>query len=202
MMENLERTDTVPIISKVGDLIRIEKEISIHDSVGKFINGELVIKGTLIKKHKDNPDIRVTLDYIIETTSQYFGAKLSGDTIRLMVETIINKYPFETLEDFILIFKELREGSHKYYGSFTFPWIAEYIKIYLEKKYTLKENLKPEGHSNDWKTREEYLEAVRIGDLINKENLKRKEDGENYGKFKADYIGKRLQQDIKKNQTP
>ena len=170
-------------------MIEFENSLNIHDLAGRIVNGELVIKGTMLRQA--GTAIKISLDYIIQTTAEYLNAKVSSDNIKLMVESIIRRYPVETFEDIVFVFREIRDGKYKYYHNFNFSWISECISKHLDRKYQIRENLSWGESKHDFTTRFGYLRAIVQGKW-NEEQNKKQSDEMGYNTFKAKFIaGKR-----------
>jgi hypothetical protein len=177
-----------PAILKIADLIKFENSLNIFDLAGRIVNGELVIKGTMLRSA--GTSIKISLDYIIETTAQYLNAKVSSDNIKLMVESIMRRYPVETFEDIVFVFREIRDGKYKYYNNFSFPWIAECITKHLDRKYQIRENLSFDNAKHDFTTRFGYLRAIVQGKWNEKQN-KKENDELGYNTYKAKFLSER-----------
>lgn len=185
----IAKIGTIPTLTNIKDVLKYQSTLTIHDSAGKIVNGELIIKGTLLSEAKKHPIISVNLDYIIELTSEFLGLKISSDQIQLMVESLLRQYPLETMEDIILVFSEIRDGKYKFYGKFNFPWIVECLRDFLDRKYQIRENLSFAEVKHDFTTREEYLAAVERGRENEKQLIKLKQQNDEMGfkKFKAEF---------------
>ena len=102
---------------------------------------------------------------------------LSDNQIAQIVEDLIEKYPHETLEDFVLVLKKARMGEFGELFRLDGPVIFSWMETYLEEKYAVIENklhserddifkvkpIKSEDDGIDWLKRwSESVEQVNV----------------------------------------
>lgn len=122
------------------------------------------------------------------------------------VDMILDKYSYESLEDVLMCLRDGRIGKYKKpFGVLDPVTFGEWMAAHLEKKYEIieseKRKLKPEFNDvQEFKSRQEYYEFVRIG-LINqakiiqaKRDFEKKEEA--YRNFKARYLNKKKNESI------
>lgn len=93
--------------------------------------------------------------------------------IKTIVEDLIDKFPNESLEDFILCFKKARQGEYGELIRLDSPIVFTWMEKYLEEKYTEVENqlmaeketynktIQPENSERDWlKVWQEAIDAL------------------------------------------
>ena len=125
------------------------------------------------------------------------GKKMDEKTSAMMADAILINYPSESLETLVVILRKGGSGiiGEKIYGNFGLAhfneWANEYTESVQIERVRLNKNMdKPENGA--LKNRAEYVEAVRIGDLAQKEIDSAKEKKKNketgYKKFKAEYL--------------
>ncbi len=126
---------------------------------------------------------------------------LVAERATLLTEDIYSLYRHESLEDISMCFLRGSRGElGKHYNRLSMGTIYEWMSNHLESKSRERESKELENPSNihQWKDRGEYLEACRIGSIIQKNTKKRKENKRykihedemkeaNYRKFKSDY---------------
>ena len=127
------------------------------------------------------------------------GKKIDEKTAAMMADAILVNYPSESLETLVAILRKGGSGiiGEKIYGNFGLAhfneWANEYTEAVQLERQRLNKNMdKPKNET--FKTRAEYVEAVRIGDMAQKEidsvkkEKKNKENG--YKKFKLEYLNR------------
>lgn len=99
---------------------------------------------------------------------------LNDAQIKTIVEDLLEKYPTESLEDFVLCFKKARQGEYGELIRLDGPIIFTWMKSYLEEKYKVVEKklmderdeyyktFVPENSERDWLA--EWQDAVNKGD--------------------------------------
>lgn len=129
------------------------------------------------------------------------GIELSNHKSQLLVEDLVDKYKYDSIEDIQQALKKGRRGNYgSTYGKLNMIVFTEWMARHLEEKYHALEN-KLESDKNEtdfkgWKTREEYEAAARKPTVKSaKDILKEKEY--DFSKFKMDYIRKNSQKNKK-----
>lgn len=99
---------------------------------------------------------------------------LNDGQIKTIVEDLLDKYPNESLEDFILCFKKARQGEFGELIRLDGPIIFSWMDIYLDEKYKAVEDklmkekedhyklIIPENTERDW--HKEWLGAINKND--------------------------------------
>lgn len=117
--------------------------------------------------------------------------ELTNFQSQILIEDIVDKYKYDSIEDIQQCLKNGRRGDYgPTYGKFNMIVISEWMNKHLEKKSIARESqLKKQKH--DFKDREEYESAVKVGSKINAEEKKTKKskakDDHDYNNFKANY---------------
>ena len=123
--------------------------------------------------------------------AQGLGIEMSNERIQLLVEDITEVYKFDSIEDIQICLKNGRQGKYgKTYAKLNMIIIQEWMSYHLEKKAIARESVNSKAKYN-FKNREEYENAVKVGSKINQEKKERKKaeryDEISYEEFKANY---------------
>lgn len=93
-------------------------------------------------KYSGMAEIKKAID--IQLTKLVAGLNLkwnlSDNQIAQIVEDLLEKYPHETLEDFVLVFKRARMGEFGELFRLDGPVIFSWMETYLEEKYRVIED--------------------------------------------------------------
>ena len=143
-------------------------------------------------------DIATRIDAEITICLELLQINLSDQAIKVLVDDIISVYKWDSLEDIIITFRNGRRGQYgTNYGKFNMIVFTQWMKEHLTGKSLLRElSLEREkGNLHDWETREEYLQAVEIGN-INQNEIKKKGDlnsrkEHDYQSYKGKYLLKK-----------
>jgi hypothetical protein len=123
----------------------------------KNLNLSNAIDGTKLKKlEKSVGEINTitAICYLLNRFNSNFnvGKSLSQTQSALLASDIVEKYPYETIEDVVLMLKQVRQGiigDGKDYKLDGQNVLAKWFPEYLEKKYIEFERLKKqEGNNN------------------------------------------------------
>lgn len=138
--------------------------------------------------------------------------ELSSDRAKLLTEDIYGLYQHESLEDIKLCFERGSRGEFgKHYNKLSMPIIGEWMKEHLTDKagvLNAKVLSEHQGTLHDWKNRGEYLQAAKIGDLVQEGIKKKKESGKRnthkeemneaeYKNYKSEYLKNQKKQTAK-----
>ncbi len=158
-----------------------------------------LIECVSIFQRKEPRECKAYIHVELVKLSIRLDVELSADRAKIITEDIYDLYGHESLEDIKYCFKLGSEGVYgNHYNKLSMNTICEWMAKHLDKK-AMERNVKElENPSNihQWKDRKEYLEAVKIGDLVQKNIKKKKNDQQkkihqkehNYQKFKSDYL--------------
>jgi len=143
-------------------------------------------------------DIATRIDAEITVCLELLKVDLSDQAIKVLVDDIISVYKWDSLEDILITFRNGRRGQYgKNYGKFNMIVFTQWMKEHLTEKSILRESLleREKGNLHDWETREEYLQAVEIGN-INQNEIKKKGNlnsrkEHDYQSFKGKYLQKK-----------
>jgi hypothetical protein len=116
---------------------------------------------------------------------------LPNDKIQLLIEDIVDVFKFDSIEDIQICLKNGRQGKYgKTYGKLNMIIIQEWMAQHLDRKAQAREAQYNKA-KHDFKTREEYETAVKVGAKINQEQQERKKaeryDQISYEEYKANY---------------
>ncbi len=152
-----------------------------------------------IKEH-GRKDVAMSLDLQLVRLAKMMNVKhnLSDNMITTIVYDLIEKYPQETMEDFVLVFKRMRQG---YYGPsyhlLSEATIIECMNLHLEEKWAEKERLLREEKDKQTKQEKALLDDDEILEgykRILKEGVKALETkkdldkDEQYQQFRANWL--------------
>ena len=124
--------------------------------------------------------------------AQGLGIEMSNDRIQLLVEDITEVYKFDSIEDIQICLKNGRQGKYgKTYAKLNMIIIQEWMTQHLDRKAAARESLNSKA-KHDFKNREEYENAVKVGSKINEQEKKdkasKKRDDIEYEEFRAQYL--------------
>lgn len=168
--------------NEVG-LIVLEKKLSIVEA----------IDGTKLSKLERNIGdfgIITAICYLLKRFNSSFnvGKSLNDNQAALLASDIVEKYPYETIEDIVLMLKQVRQGiigDGKDYKVDGQNVLAKWFPEYLEKKYQEFERLKKKelselNSSNQDNAVSKYYEKMR--------NKKKKKEEEEKAKKEIDLM--------------
>ena len=126
-----------------------------------------------------------------------FGLEINPERLSVLASNIIKNYNHETFETIISILRNGASGKYKekIYKTFTPQtfalWASEFLELLYTERERLIKNEKKESKPS-FENRDQYIEAVKIGDLMQKEiedkNKKTDKNEKDYRTFKAKYI--------------
>jgi hypothetical protein len=172
--------------------------LSYHLTMADAIQAPTLRK--LEKEHgKDN--LAGVVSFLIVQTAKFFniGNNLSEDQALETAYLMLDQYPYETIEDFTLMFREAKKGKYgelynRLDGQIIFKWMEKYLEekaIYREKQHQQQKKSNPVqdtdlmqkviGHSAEEKT---VVEALKKA--IDYEEFERKE--KEFLEFKKNYL--------------
>lgn len=113
-----------------------------------------------------------------------FGKSLSSQQSAILASDIVEKYPYETIEDVVLILKQVRQGSigdGKDYKLDGQNVMTKWFPEYLDKKYEQMENQKKKelaelNSKNDNDAVSKYYAKIRREKLQKKKDEKAKSE--------------------------
>jgi hypothetical protein len=129
-------TALIAILTDEARAKEIEKGLTIQ----KIVDSALPI--SILKANVGNKAVSQALDVQLSKLVLHLNLKwnLSDFQVSQIVEDLLEKYPHESIEDFILVFKRARMGEFgelfRLDGAVIFGW----MNIYLEEKYAVIEN--------------------------------------------------------------
>lgn len=176
---NLQNNLTVQLLSCLVErndakLVVLEKNISIQTA----IDGTKLSK---LERQIGDFGIITAICYLLNRFNTNFnvGKKLTGEQSALLASDILEKYPYETIEDVFLMLKMVRQGiigDGKDYKLDGQNVMTKWFPEYLEKKYEAFERQKQKeqselNNSNSDNAVEQYYAKMR-----RKKALKEKEE--------------------------
>lgn len=123
--------------------------------------------------------------------------ELSNHVLQILIEDIVDKYKFDSIEDIQECLKKGRRGHYgTTYNKLNMIVISDWMSKHLEEKAIERENQFKDKTKHNWKSQDDYLNAIKKGAKMREEekqkttNLNNKES--EYQKFKAEYEGKKI----------
>ena len=141
-------------------------------------------------------EVSMIIGKAIWKVSRGLDIQMSDDQISIIVEDILEKYRYESVEDILYCLKKGRQGSYgNNYAKFNMIVFSEWMNQHLEQKYIAKETKLTESKLlHQWTCRDEYNESVRIGEIVNKEIMAKKNQAKakekEFHEFKVHYESK------------
>lgn len=144
-----------------------------------------------IAKHGPN-EVNLVVAASVNKCLDSLGIEMQNDRIQLLVEDIVDKYQFDSIEDIQICLKNGRQGNYgTNFGKLNMIVISEWMSSHLERKASARE-LSNDKAKHDFKNREEYENAVNVGSKINdqekKDKASKKHDDIEYEEFRAKYL--------------
>lgn len=183
----LLREQSIDLIAIVKDSERC-RQLERNLTINKIIENAIPIN--VLMKTIDSREIYIALDIQLTKLVKSLNLKwnLQDGQIKTIVEDLIDKYPNETLEDFILVFRRARMGGFKDEDGKTTIFrldsavIFGWMEIYLGEKYdALEAKLKAEKDDQYKRVKTEDIraekhqawldklkEACGVKDIVNK----------------------------------
>jgi len=166
---NLQNNLTVQLLSCLVErndskLVVIEKNISVSNA----IDGTKLSK---LERHIGDFGIITAICYLLNRFNTNFnvGKKLTGEQSALLASDIVEKYPYETIEDVVLMLKMVRQGilgdgkDYKLDGQNVMTkWFPEYLeKKYEEFERQKKKEISEINSKNSDNAVEQYYAKIR-----------------------------------------
>jgi len=127
------------------------------------------------------------------------GIELSNYESQILIDDIVDKYKFDSIEDVQVCLKNGRQGKYgTTYNKLNMVVISDWMFKHLEDKAAAREKAyqeyKKENDFAGWATREEYEKAA-MKPTPKSYRDKLREIDEEYQKFKAAYEAKKMKND-------
>lgn len=164
-------------ITKTSDLLKAKP---INDQILKFGRNDVDL-------HISNSVVKCAIGLEIE---------LSNHALQILIEDIVDKYKFDSIEDVQECLKKGRRGNYgPTYGKLNMIIISDWMTKHLEEKAIERERkhqqMKKQSDFKGWATREKYEKAASKPTPKSAKDILRQKD-DDYQKFKADYEAKRI----------
>lgn len=125
-------------------------------------------------------DVAIALDIQLTRLVSNLNLKwsINDSQIKTIVEDIIDKYPNESIEDFVLCFKSARQGNYgelvRLDSAIIFRWIQEYLDAKYEaledklarEKDNPHEVITPSDEGPGYKAFKEYAKSLTMGTKV------------------------------------
>lgn len=173
-------TGLIATVNNSTEFVKLERSLTIN----KIIETALPI--SVVKKNVPEGDIEISIDIALTRLVESLNLKwnLTGGQTKTIVEDLVDKYPNETIEDFILIFKRARQGEfgelYRLDSAVIFGWMERYLEekyealersLYTEKE-TFNKPIKPVCEADRlavWKASVDAITVKAIAPLTTKE---------------------------------
>jgi hypothetical protein len=137
-------------------------------------------------------DVEVEVSKSVVKCLQGLQIEMDNSTIQLLVEDIVDKYKWDSIEDIRECIKKGRRGYYgKVYGKLNMIIISEWMAKHLEKKAIAREKRHMERatdlHKHNWISKDDYVKSVTKS-LESKEIRNEKYIDSEFNKFKAEYL--------------
>ena len=125
-----------------------------------------------VKRNSVPGDVERALDIQLTRLIGTLNLKwnMTGEQTKILVEDLIDKYPNESLEDFILVFKRARMGEFGELFRLDGPVVFSWMETYLDEKYAVIEKKLYSEKDNDYKVKPEKTDDEEQAE-INKAGL-------------------------------
>lgn len=173
----------------IATLTNVEssRELERSLTIGKIVEHALPISE--LSRHVGHRNVAIALDVQLTRLVASLNLKwnLNDSQIKDIVQDLLEEFPHESLEDFVLCFKKARKGQYGELIRLDSPIIFTWMREYLVEKYQVVENnwkamkeaekksIKPEGEQNwlkVWKESVDTLPHSKRFDLTEEEILK------------------------------
>ncbi len=167
-MQSMQLMQCLVSNNEVG-LILFEKNLSLSNA----IDGTKLSK---LEKEVGEVNTITAICYLLDRFNSNFnvGKSLTLQQSALLASDIVEKYPYETIEDIVLMLKQVRQGilgDGKDYKIDGQNVLAKWMPEYLDKKYAEVERM----HKTNKKAEETGESAVEIFYRKRREEKKRQE---------------------------
>ena len=179
----------------------MKKELTQSGTLRSELPAKINIEECLTAKaigYNPNKNDRLLILREINDMFTAFDIDKSERAIELLINDITDKYFAESVDDIAYCLRKGRQGyyTEKIYGkNFNMQVFTSWMTHHLEEKYTKRERIITEAKkamSEVWTTREEYVEAARLGKVVNEILAKQKKQSDeferNYNIFKGKYF--------------
>lgn len=138
-------------IQQSTELLATLKDTNLSREFERNLTVEKIVKDSIplvtLAKNCEPGIIEATLDVHLNNLVESLNLKwnLQPHQIKTIVEDLIDKYQYESLEDFILIFKRARQGEFGELYRLDSAVIFGWMERYLEEKYEAFERLQKQN---------------------------------------------------------
>lgn len=121
------------------------------------------------------------------------GLEIDNSTLQTLIEDIVEKYKYDSIEDIRECIKKGRQGYFgKVYGKFDLIVISEWMSKHLEEKSIAREHQNNDKYKHNWRSKEDYIKAVETGlkeqEKEQSRSMRGRIENEEYERFKAEYL--------------
>lgn len=174
----------IAIVSDVETFREFERGLTIQKIVDK------AVPISVMQKEVGTRQVAQALDLQLTRLVANLNLKwnLNDNQIQQIVIDLLDKYPNESLEDFILVFKRARQGEFGDLFRLDSPVIFSWMETYLDEKYAVIENklatekddyFKPVKHEpsstewlKKWKSEIESIEIKKVAPMTERDIAK------------------------------
>ena len=197
---------------------RLTQLLTTNDKIGfafeeKNLTIEKAITGSLLKnlqKEISEVGLMTIISTLVLKTANFFnvGKNITEDQAINTAVLILEKYPYETLEDFVMVFKMAKKGElGKVYDRIDPQVIFEWCNQYFEKKAEIREIEHQKFKQKEAKQIENQKARERMRELYKTysgptDDQSKKEDqiSKQYAKMKLDYLLNQNKEELLKKQ--
>jgi hypothetical protein len=129
-------TGLIAIVTDSNEVRTFEKKLTIQSIIKNSV------PLNVLKQSVGGRQVSMALDVQLTRLVANLNLKwnLNDEQIKTIVEDLIDKYPGESLEDFILVFKKARQGEYGELFRLDGPVIFSWMDKYLDEKYRIMED--------------------------------------------------------------
>ena len=162
-MENNQLQHREHLTGLIATLTSVEasREFERNLTIAKIVESALPMSE--LKRHVGHRNVAIALDVQLTRLVASLNLKwnVNDSQIKDIVQDLIEEFPHESIEDFVLCFKKARKGQYGELIRLDSPIIFTWMRSYLEEKYQVveenwkakkeaeKKPIQPEGE-HDW----------------------------------------------------
>lgn len=175
-------TDLMATVNDSAKLVKFERWLNVRAII------ETALPISEVKRNVEPGDVERSIDIALTRLNESLNLKwkLNSGQIETLVNDLVDKYPHETVEDFILLFRKARQNEFGEIYRLDSAVIFGWMEYYLEEKYSIwdkqLDNEKQEYHKlpdkiaetdrlKQWKASIDAIETKTILPLTDKEVL-------------------------------
>ncbi len=151
-------TDLMATVNDSTKLVKFERWLNVR----VIIDQALPISE--VKRNVEPGDVERSIDIALTRLNESLNLKwkLNSGQIQTLVNDLVDKYPHETIEDFILVFRKARQNEFGEIFRLDSAVIFGWMEYYLEEKYALWEKQLENEKQEYYKPPDKIAETDRL----------------------------------------